>query len=90
MKLYTYWRSSAAYRARIALNIKQIEHDTIAVNLAEGAQADAAYARINPQRLVPCLDAGDAVITQSSAIFEFLEERYPAPPLLPDGEYAGS
>lgn len=87
MKLYSYWRSSASYRVRIGLNLKGIPYDTVPVNLSteDGEQHDAAYAALNPQQLVPTLVDGDTVIGQSLAILEYLEERFPAPPLLPSG-----
>src|SRR4051794_2988905 len=86
MKLYSYFRSSASYRVRIALNLKAVRYDTIPVHLrrAGGEQLAPAYRSISPDGLVPALavDEGD-VITQSLAIIEYLEERYPAPALLP-------
>lgn len=83
--LYTYWRSTAAYRVRIALNLKDIEYRQEAVHLVRegGEQHQAAYRAINPQGLVPALALGDRVITQSMAILEYLEETTPWPPLLP-------
>lgn len=85
MKLYSYWRSTAAYRVRIALNLKGIEHDTESVNLTQQVQTSEGYLAINPQALVPSLTLDEATLTQSSAIIEYLEERYPEPPLLPSG-----
>jgi maleylpyruvate isomerase len=84
MKLYSYFRSSASYRVRIALNLKAIPYDTIPIHLRRGDQLAPAYRSINPDGLVPALvvDEGD-VVTQSLAIIEYLEERYPAPALLP-------
>lgn len=84
MELYGYFRSSAAYRLRIALNLKGIEVKQIPVNLLNGEQKSDAYKAINPQGLVPSLktDEGD-FLTQSPAILEWLEEQYPAQPLLP-------
>lgn len=81
--LHGYWRSGTSYRTRIALNIKGQSYQTVPVNLLAGEQRDEAYRTLNPQGLVPALVAGDVVLTQSSAIIEWLEERYPAPPLLP-------
>jgi maleylacetoacetate isomerase len=81
--LYSYWRSSAAYRVRIALAWKGIGYEIRAVDLRTGAHRDAKYLSINPQGLVPCLIDGDAVIGQSLAIIEYLDERYPEPALLP-------
>lgn len=86
MKLYDFWRSSAAYRVRIALNLKGLNADQIAINLAPGhlEQASPEYQRINPQGLVPTfvLDNGQQIF-QSLAILEYLDELYPDPPLLP-------
>lgn len=85
MKLYTYYRSSASYRARIALNYKGIAYESVAVDLraAASAQRTPDFLALNPQGLVPVLVHGDRVIRQSLAIIEYLEETHPAPPLLP-------
>jgi maleylacetoacetate isomerase len=84
MKLYSYWRSSAAYRVRIALNLKNLPYEMAHVDLRAGAQRAAEYASVNPQGLVPALELDDGRrLTQSLAIMEFLEEMYPQPPLLP-------
>lgn len=85
MKLYTYFRSSAAYRVRIALNLKGIPYESLAVNLLKGEQKDEAYGAVNPQKRVPALDIGGQVLTQSPAILEYLDEIHPEPPLLPRG-----
>ena len=84
MKLHGYFRSSASYRVRIALNLKGLDGDHLSHHLRKGEQRDPAYLAINPQGLVPTLqdDAG-AIITQSLAIIEWLDETYPEPPLLP-------
>jgi len=84
MKLYDYFRSSAAYRVRIALNLKGVAPERASVHLRRGAQRAEDYLTMNPQGLVPALvtDSGD-VLTQSLAIIEWLEESYPQPPLLP-------
>src|SRR3979409_1825808 len=84
MKLHGYFRSSASYRVRIALNLKGLSADHLPRHLRRGEQRDPAYLAINPQGLVPTLqdDAG-AIITQSLAIIEWLEETHPEPPLLP-------
>src|SRR6516165_9570145 len=84
MKLHGYFRSSASYRVRIALNLKGLRTEHLSHHLRKGEQYAPAYLAINPQGLVPTLedDAG-AVITQSLAIIEWLEEAYPLPPLLP-------
>jgi maleylacetoacetate isomerase len=87
MKLYTYWRSSAAYRVRIALNLKGIDYQPQFINLLAdgGEQLQPSYAAINPQRLLPALTTDDEdVLTQSLAILEYLDEAFPnTPPLLP-------
>jgi maleylacetoacetate isomerase len=83
MQLYTYWRSSAVYRVRIALNLKQLDVQQIPVSLAAGAQHDDAYLARNPQGLVPALDTGAAILGQSLAIIEYLDEKYPQPALYP-------
>ena len=86
IKLYSYLRSSAAYRVRIALNLKELDYETVPVSLAPGdaEHRKDAYRRINPQMLVPFLDDGHVAIGQSQAILEYLEEAHPQPPLLPD------
>jgi maleylacetoacetate isomerase len=81
--LHDYYRSSAAYRVRIALNLKGVDYDRHSVNLAEGAQNDAAYRILNPQGLVPMLEIGDLRLTQSLSIAVYLDQKYPDPPLVP-------
>lgn len=84
MLLYDYFRSSAAYRVRIALNLKGVKVDHHSIHLRKGEQRGAEYKSINPQGLVPCLVLDDGTrLTQSLAIMEWLEEKYPEPPLLP-------
>ena len=90
LKLYTYFRSSAAYRVRIALNLKGLDVDMAPVHLTRqgGEQLGEAYRRINPEGLVPALvdeedENAQQVLTQSLAIMEYLDEMYPEPPLLP-------
>lgn len=86
MKLYSYWRSSSAYRVRIALNIKGVSHDLHAVHLVKdgGQQHAADYKTINPQELVPALELGDGIVlTQSLAIIDWLEQTHPEPAILP-------
>lgn len=83
IRLHGYWRSGAAYRVRIALALKGVDYEQINHDLRTGAQSDEAYAALNPQRLVPALEADGAVLTQSVAIVEWLEERFSQPPLLP-------
>ncbi|MDH5822998.1 maleylacetoacetate isomerase [Luteimonas sp. RD2P54] len=85
LTLYSYWRSSAAYRVRIGLNLKGLPYETIAVHLVRngGEQHHADYARANPQKLVPMLEHGQRKLRQSLAILEYLDEVWPTPPLLP-------
>jgi len=84
MKLYSYFRSSAAYRVRIALNLKGIAYEQVPVNLLKGEDQGEDYRKLNPQGLVPALITADGqVLIQSLAICEYLEEHYPDPPLLP-------
>ncbi len=83
MKLYTYFRSSAAYRVRIALNLKGIEYESVPVDLRPGAHRRPDYLARNPQGLIPALEDGGAFLSQSLAIIEYLEEIHPRPPLLP-------
>jgi len=87
LTLHGYWRSSAAYRVRIALNLKGLDYAQVPVHLVRdgGDQHRPDYARINPQRLVPVLQHGQRVIRQSLAIIEYLDELWPDPPLLPPG-----
>jgi len=84
MKLYSYYRSSAAYRVRIALNLKGLSWDYAPINLLQGEQQGADYLTLNPQGLVPSLqtDSGE-LLAQSVAILEWLEETHPQPALLP-------
>jgi maleylacetoacetate isomerase len=84
--LYSYYRSSAAYRVRIALNLKNVDYAIEPVHLLKngGEQYQTDYLEINPQGLVPALHTEDGLLTESAAIVEYLEERYPLPRLLPD------
>ena len=86
LTLYSYWRSSAAYRVRIGLNLKALEYETAPVHLLRdgGQQHAPAYRELNPQELVPVLLHGDRVLRQSLAILEYLDEMWPQRPLLPD------
>jgi maleylacetoacetate isomerase len=81
--LYDYYRSSSAYRVRIALNIKGIEYDHHPVNLLEGEQKSDEYRAVNPQCLVPTLEIDGLKLTQSLAIIVYLDQRFPEPPLMP-------
>ncbi|BFM02791.1 maleylacetoacetate isomerase [Psychrobacter alimentarius] len=83
MTLYGYFRSSTSYRTRIAMNLKGLDYDYIAVNLAQDEQLEASFQSINPQGLVPVLQADDLLLYQSPAILEWLEDIYPDTPLLP-------
>ncbi len=83
VELYTYFRSSAAYRVRIALNLKGLEYEPRFVHLSKGEQHLPHYRKLNPQALVPTLVEEASILTQSLAILEYLEEAYPEPPLLP-------
>src|SRR6516162_1810575 len=84
MKLYTYWRSQASFRVRIALRLKGLVAETIALDLLKGDQFDPTYRALNPEMVVPTLLDGDGPpLVQSLAILEYLEEKYPQPPHLP-------
>jgi len=84
MTLYGYFRSSTAYRTRIALNLKGLNYEDVAINLAQDEQLEAAFKAINPQGLVPVLQANDLLLYQSPAILEWLEDVYPEHALLPN------
>jgi maleylpyruvate isomerase len=89
MTLYSYFRSSTAYRVRIALNLKGLSYDQVAINLLAKANRDADYLTVNPQGRVPALLTDDGVLlTQSLTIMEWLDETYPEPAFLPKGAYA--
>ena len=85
LKLYSYWRSSAAFRVRIALNLKDLDYEIVPVNLLRdgGEQHGAGYTAINPQELVPVLMHGQRVLRQSLAIIDYLDETWPDTPLMP-------
>lgn len=83
LTLHGYWRSGAAYRVRIALSLKRLPYESRTHDLRTGAQRDPAYLAHNPQGLVPTLETQTIRLTQSPAILEWLDERYPVPPLLP-------
>jgi maleylpyruvate isomerase len=82
-KLYGFFRSGTSHRVRIALNLKGLCYQQVAVDLRKEEHNDPGYEAINPQQLVPALDIGETVLTQSPAILEWLEEQYPTPALLP-------
>lgn len=89
MKLYGYWRSLATHRIRIALNLKSVEVPETLIDLDAGQQNEPAFRAINPMGAVPALVLDDGTaLTQSLAILEWIEETYPAPPLLPEGATA--
>jgi len=83
VKLYTYFRSSAAFRVRIALNLKGLAYEAAFVHLAKGEHRAAGYGAVNPQALVPTLEDSGRFLTQSLAIIEYLDETHPGAPLLP-------
>jgi maleylpyruvate isomerase len=83
MRLYQNWRSSAAYRVRLALNYKGLSYEQVAIDLRKGEQRTPEFLKINPQGLVPVLEDDGIVLTQSLPILNYLEERYPEPALLP-------
>lgn len=87
MKLYNFWRSGTSHRLRIALNLKGLTADYVAVHLGKEQHLGDTFKALNPQQLVPALqvdtEAGEQVLIQSPAIIEWLEETHPAPPLLP-------
>jgi maleylacetoacetate isomerase len=90
MKLYDYYRSTASYRVRIALNFKDISYELLPVHLINngGEQHQADYLALNPQGLVPTLDENGHILSQSLAIIEYLEDICPAPPILPSNPLA--
>src|SRR5271155_2430126 len=83
MKLYGYSRSSAAFRVRIALNLKKLDYENASIHLRRGDQSAPGFLGVNPQGLVPALEIDGQTLTQSQAIIEYLDERHPDPPLLP-------
>ena len=85
MKLYNFFRSGTSHRLRIALNLKGIATDYVAVDLRVDEQQGDAFKSVNPQQMVPALDTGEQVLIQSPAIIEWLEEKHPTPALLPAG-----
>ena len=85
LKLYGYYRSSAAYRVRIALELKSLNWESVPVNMQFGEQKNESFSQHNPQGLVPMLESSGQFFAQSLAIIEYLEELHPEPPLLPSG-----
>ncbi len=83
MKLYNFFRSGTSHRLRIALNLKGLDYDYVAVDLRTDEHLRAEFKAVNPQGLVPALVNGDLTLIQSPAIIEWLEERFPTPALLP-------
>ena len=83
MKMYSFFRSGTSHRLRIALNLKGLSYQQVAIDLRREQHTAAAFKAVNPQQLVPALDIGSHVLIQSPAIIEWLEETYPDPPLLP-------
>jgi maleylacetoacetate isomerase/maleylpyruvate isomerase len=83
VQLYSYFRSSASFRVRIALRLKGLPHDYVPVQIARGEQFQPAFDALAPAHLVPLLRDGDALLSQSLAIIEYLDETHPEPPLLP-------
>src|SRR5688572_3778307 len=83
VRLYSYFRSSASFRVRIALALKGIPYDYLPVHLLKNEQLKPPFADLTPTRLVPLLEDGDLTLTQSLAILEYLDETHPEPPLLP-------
>jgi maleylacetoacetate isomerase len=88
IRLYDYWRSSAAYRVRIALNLKGLAYTSVPVNLLASEQSGEAYRDTNPQGLVPTIEIDGRRIVQSLAIIDHLDRRFPDPALLPDDPFA--
>ncbi len=83
MRLYSYFRSSAAYRVRIALNVKGVDYETVTVDLPASAHRTAEFRAVNPQATIPTLDDGGTILWQSLAIIEYLDTRFPEPRLIP-------
>jgi maleylacetoacetate isomerase len=85
MQLYTFWRSQAAFRVRIALDLKGLDYERHSIDLLKGEQFSEDYRKVNPESVVPTLIDGDNKLVQSLAILEYLEETYPDPSILPTG-----
>nr|ADB45877.1 glutathione S-transferase zeta class [Pinus brutia] len=84
LKLYSFWRSSCAWRVRIALNLKGLPYEYKAVNLRQGEQFSEEFTKLNPTHFVPTLVDGDIIVADSFAILSYLEDKFPGHPLLPD------
>lgn len=84
MKLHNFFRSSTSHRLRIALNLKGLEYEYVAINLRKDEHLRQTFKLINPQGFVPALETDDEILIQTPAILEWLEEKYPSPPLLPE------
>lgn len=83
MRLYSFFRSSAAFRVRIALNLKGVDYETVSVDLTTGKHREAEFLAVNPQATIPTLDDDGTILWQSLAIIEYLDARYPTPRLIP-------
>lgn len=92
LKLYDYWRSSAAYRVRIGLNLKGADYESVSVNIAPGKDEQFApsYRKKNPQMRVPALETEQGLLTQSLAILTWLDQTYPTPPFVPSDPWLGA
>ena len=84
MRLYSFFRSSAAYRVRIALNLKGVDYETVSVDLPGGRHREAEFLAVNPQATIPTLDDDGTILWQSLAIIDYLDVRFPAPRLIPE------
>ncbi|WP_293880017.1 maleylacetoacetate isomerase [Sphingomonas sp.] len=90
VRLHDYFRSSACYRVRIALNLKRVKYETVAVNIVKGEQQESHFAAKNPQQLVPMLEIDGLELNQSLAIIDYLDATHRDPPLMPDDAAARS
>ena len=90
LKLYDYWRSSAAYRVRIGLNLKGVDYESVPINLVKGEQGGAGFRALNPQARIPALETPHGVLTQSLAILVWLDQTYPEPRLTPAEPWLGA
>ena len=88
MKLYTFFRNSAGHRVRIALHLKEIPFDYVSIDTRRGKQHEESYRKVNPLSLIPALEDKGKVITQSTAIIEYLEDLYPTPSIFPEDPIA--